>query len=533
MAGAIDLAHRTAFRLGAAEVRPAACEVAGPGGTERLEPRVMKVLVALADAQGGTVTRDDLTLLCWDGRVVGEDSLNRALLKLRRLARELADGSFAIETIKKVGYRLTVEGDVAEPAAAPRRRIPYPALAATLLVVALAGWSTLGDDVSSSPPAPPAQALAPAALDLATRGAAAAFEQTASQQAQAIRYFRAAVEREPESSALWGSLAINYILSVGYTPPERQADVLLRARQAAQRSLALNPGEGHALTAATYLQPAFRNWARRERLHRMAIERMDRGSPAPIIHYGRFLASVGRTRDALAQAEQAMRIHPLVPWLNVTWIELLQANGRLEEAESAAEKAAKLWPRNHDLWLARFFLLAFNGATDAAIAMAEDRKAWPEGVREGDMALLRRAAQAIASGSRAEADAVLGDYRRLAREGQAYAEQAIRVAAALDRPDAALSFAEALYGEGAPAVSKRFADHDEYAWANERATAPLFLHASRPLWGDPRFLPLAGRIGLVAYWRQSRPPDLCSDPAARDACRRHGIGGAVATLQGG
>jgi tetratricopeptide (TPR) repeat protein len=310
------------------------------------------------------------------------------------------------------------------------------------------------------------------------------------------------------------------VLAVPYTPPDRQDDLLLRARQATQRSLSINPGEGHALTAATYLQPTYRHWAAKERLHRLAIARSDKGSPAPIIHYGRFLTSVGRTGDAIEQIEEAMRIHPLVPWLNVSWIELLQVNDRLEEAENAAERAASLWPRNHDLWVTRFFLKAFNNDVPGAVAMVDDRAAWPEDVRPGDMALLRRAALAIQSGSATEADAVLADYERLAGEGQAYSEQAMRIAARLGRPDAAYRFADGLYAErGAPATSKRFASHDEYGWRGERATAPLFLYPAQRLWVDPRFMALAERIGLVDYWRGNGAPDVCA--AVAETCQRY------------
>jgi DNA-binding response OmpR family regulator len=64
MARVVDLGQRARFRLGSAEVFPSACEIAGPGGRLTLEPRVMQVLVALADANGETVTRDDLIETC-------------------------------------------------------------------------------------------------------------------------------------------------------------------------------------------------------------------------------------------------------------------------------------------------------------------------------------------------------------------------------------------------------------------------------------------------------------------------------------
>jgi Tol biopolymer transport system component/DNA-binding winged helix-turn-helix (wHTH) protein len=133
----IDLAREADFRLGPLLVRPSSREVARDGARELLEPRVMQVLVALAQAGGAVVSRDDLIALCWDGRVVGEDAINRAIGRLRRLA-EADDGvSFAIETIPRVGYRLVAGATVALPVLATTAAIASsetaPAPAASLL----------------------------------------------------------------------------------------------------------------------------------------------------------------------------------------------------------------------------------------------------------------------------------------------------------------------------------------------------------------------------------------------------------------
>jgi TolB-like protein/Flp pilus assembly protein TadD len=102
----MQLAHEGGFSLGDLEVRPPTREVMAPHGREVLQPRVMQVLVALARAAGGVVSRDDLIAECWDGRVVGEDSITLVMSKLRKLAAR-SGGAFAVETIPRVGYRLT------------------------------------------------------------------------------------------------------------------------------------------------------------------------------------------------------------------------------------------------------------------------------------------------------------------------------------------------------------------------------------------------------------------------------------------
>lgn len=64
----------------------------------------MQVLVALARRAEEVVSRDELVTLCWAGRIVGEDAIQRAVAKVRHLGE--GSGAFAIETIPRVGYRL-------------------------------------------------------------------------------------------------------------------------------------------------------------------------------------------------------------------------------------------------------------------------------------------------------------------------------------------------------------------------------------------------------------------------------------------
>jgi DNA-binding winged helix-turn-helix (wHTH) protein len=102
----IGLAREPDFTLGALRVSPSAREVTFGGWRDSLEPRVMQVLVALNQARGAVVSRDELLARCWEGRIVGEDAINRAIGRLRRLAKADAGASFVIETIPRVGYRL-------------------------------------------------------------------------------------------------------------------------------------------------------------------------------------------------------------------------------------------------------------------------------------------------------------------------------------------------------------------------------------------------------------------------------------------
>ena len=110
----IRLTDAERFALGGVTVTPAARTLAIGAHESVIEPRVMQVLVTLDRRRGEVVGREALIDACWDGRTVGEDAINRAILKLRRALHEIG-GDVTIETVAKVGYRLCV-GELGSPA---------------------------------------------------------------------------------------------------------------------------------------------------------------------------------------------------------------------------------------------------------------------------------------------------------------------------------------------------------------------------------------------------------------------------------
>ncbi|AWW75111.1 hypothetical protein CD351_11800 [Erythrobacter sp. KY5] len=106
----IDLAHEPDFALGPVRVQPSLRKIWGPDGELMLEPKVMQVLVALATPQGGILSRDDLIERCWEGRVVGDTSINRVISLLRSGFKNVAGDAVIVENVPKVGYRLMVSG---------------------------------------------------------------------------------------------------------------------------------------------------------------------------------------------------------------------------------------------------------------------------------------------------------------------------------------------------------------------------------------------------------------------------------------
>ena len=161
----MQLAHKSALSLGSLEVRPATREVLWPDGREVLQPRVMQVLIILAQANGEVVSKDDLIDLCWDGRIVSEDAINQVIAKLRKLAGR--SGAFSIETIAKVGYRLPPATRAAAQTPAPAPAPPFPRPTATgetvVAVLAFDNLSRRSGDEPISPTACPRRSFGPLA----------------------------------------------------------------------------------------------------------------------------------------------------------------------------------------------------------------------------------------------------------------------------------------------------------------------------------------------------------------------------------
>ena len=120
------------FRLGPWYVKPMLGTLSGPDGTSRLEPKVMNVLVCLAELGGEVVTHDQFIARVWSGRVVSDEVLSRCISLLRtRLGDDPREPRY-IQTVPKIGYRLLapveqlVETRVGPVAPTPQGPEPQP-----------------------------------------------------------------------------------------------------------------------------------------------------------------------------------------------------------------------------------------------------------------------------------------------------------------------------------------------------------------------------------------------------------------------
>lgn len=491
----IDLARQTPFLIGDVEIRPATREVIRGRRTEIVEPRVMQVLVALARTPGAILTRGDLTMQCWDGRVVGEDAINRVISRIRSLARTL--GGFRVETVNKVGYRL-VEADAAGEAAPSFVRDAKPSRRA-LIGGGVAALAALGAGLWLAMPEPPSEVE-----ELIRRGRDAMRVGTADQIAQSLALLRLATELEPRNGDAWGTLALGYSNAAFFAGDEALA-MRQRSRAAAERALELDPGNPDAEATLALLVPAFGNWAAAERALRSALARQP--DHAMLLAKLSWVHSeTGRNADAVPWIARAVQLERFTPGMHFSLANAYWAAGRLDEAESAVENALRRWPRYYALWFTKLHMLMYTGRPAQAIDFGEDLDARPPGIPADNFDITLMAARALQTGAAADADRAVALNLEFARRGTGFAQNAAIVAAALGRPDEAFRVLDGyFFNRGMTVPATRFGpEQGRFTPPGRRPHGFLFSEPMAPLRADPRFEALMRETGMDGYWRANR-----------------------------
>jgi DNA-binding winged helix-turn-helix (wHTH) protein len=484
------LATEPPFRLSYAQVRPALRQLSWDGQHRTLEPRVMQVLVALARADGGIVGRDELVARCWDGRIVGENAIQRVISLLRALAAE--SGAFEIETITKVGYRLKVRqpgpvpaANPAEPAAPAKRRNILFGGAALLLVGAGAGWLGL-----PSPARREAERLHAAALAIQRREGSSSIRQS-------IALLERATVVDPDFVPGWADLAYARYLLIHQLHERQQEQHILAIRRTADRALALDPGNRQALLTLALLKPNFRNWIEVDRELRSALGRMP---DEPQLHQrmGVLYADTGRIRDAAAEFRWLNGREPLVPANPIQLARAWWYLGDIERAGALIAETRRNAPSDADAWLAQFNFLLQSGQPQLALALTRESTIGLGGYSplstEVGLAMVKAMNSGRLADRAAAMQAILSDRAR----GRLASFIAVPYLVMLDAMGEAW---EAIYvyflGKRDPVSGERL-PLPSVTW---RRTDILFSPPLKPLRSDPRFARLTATLGLDRYWQ--------------------------------
>ena len=126
---------RTDFAVGDWHVQPACCRVSRGDRTIAVRPRVMELLVYLAQVPGQVVHKDTLLNDVWGTDAVSESALTRTVTELRQALGDSAENPWMLETIPKRGYRLIAPVSVTEVTQPPRIPRSISAKSPTYLLV--------------------------------------------------------------------------------------------------------------------------------------------------------------------------------------------------------------------------------------------------------------------------------------------------------------------------------------------------------------------------------------------------------------
>lgn len=499
--GKVDLAHEPTFALGLVTIHPGVRQIVRGGISETIEPRVMQVLVALARANGAIVTRDELIGSCWDGRIVSEDAINRTLSRVRHLATGIGNCSFRVETITKVGYRLLVDDAdrsgqyrATRPNTNTTSRIDRRHWLAGTIALGAAGM--VGIALRSGSHA--AHRPTPEALALYRQGVEARSVGFAESLDQSTAYFRQAVRADPEYADAWGALARQKATRINGGDERTLDRRLLEVRSAANRALALDPGQADAHGALALAQPYFRQWRSYEvGLLRIISKHPDQQQASAGL--GLFHSNVARWGDAIATLQKLRDTSPLTPGATGALALAFWGAGRIDEAEAESARALERWPRFHGMWFARMVILTYSGTPEQAVAFAQNRDFHPSGAGAEPVIDLRLAtARALVSRANDEIASVRAALFDTVDKSVLMIPHATRFFGALSDKETLFELLDAYFfrrGQFARNALKPVPP------LSRLQTDFLFHPSSRILWGDPRFTALTRDIGLDDYWR--------------------------------
>ena len=495
-----NLAHIRPFRVGSAQVRPATREVVCGARREILEPRMMQVLVALADANGEILSRDDLVALCWGGRAVTDDAINRVLSRLRIVGRRV--GAYRIETIVKVGFRLVptgadrLHGTADAPGASDGGRIDRRTILGGAAALGAIATAALLLHRSSHRPSSEAR-------DLFERGELAQREGMLDETRQAISFFEQSVQIDPSYADAWGALALSYDHLLEGAPDTEVAGLPERIRSAAARALQLEPSNADAQLALASIPPTYRNWAWKE----SALRALARRFPRHWLIHGRLavlLYQVGRFSEGIEFHKQALAIDRMLPIAYASMSQAMLNAGRLQEAQAQLDRAHQLWPAHPVLWQTRYDFLIFSGRPDAAASFIGDPDSLPSGFGAPEVAPRLRLARALETRLPADIETSIDDFHKSALADVAAIPYSAAIFSLFDRFDLTFDSLERYYfnigtfGRSAP-ISK----------FTRRTTDWLFSPPMAQVRPDARFGSLLKRTGIADYWSASHTlPDF-------------------------
>ena len=310
------------------------------------------------------------------------------------------------------------------------------------------------------------------------------------------------VARHPEFAFGHDVLAAAYAAAIESTDvPDRAEAMRAAAQREANVTLKLDPQDAGAYAVLSGLVPAYDYRQREEILLRGIKYATHPKQPLAALYsyQGILLSDVGRLHEALTIQLVA---HAKDEWgpARTTKLAFTYANmGNVSAARSALQKAIEFWPNHEGVWKWQQYIAGFYEEPSDALSIFKSLDA-RSSLRESN-GIWRVFVEAKAARSVQAANAASLEIRAAADQGTITRENEIMMLAGLGLTRQAIETANSTLG------------HQQLEpWF-------LFTPVTRGLRQDPGFLPLASRMGLIKYWRETgKRPDFCTGSAVRTEC---------------
>lgn len=316
------------------------------------------------------------------------------------------------------------------------------------------------------------------AYDLYLKGRYFLNRRTGADVERAIDHFQQALAKDPNDALAYAGLSDSYsslVFPLGAVAPR---EVMPKAKEAAQRALAIDNALGEAHASLAYIAFFYDwDWAAAERGFKRALE-LNPNNADTHHWYSHFLMGQGRIEESLTQSKRALELSPFDILFNIHlgWHYLYarqydQALDQIEKTIEMDKNFAQTYP-----WLG--LILEQKGRYPEAIAAFQNAiRLFPGG---SSIAKAELAHTYAVSGNREEAQKIIAELQELAKSKYVSSYQIAAIYAGLGEKDQAFAWLEKAH--------------------EERSDGLVNLKAEQrfdSLRSDPRFKDLARRIGLI------------------------------------
>jgi hypothetical protein len=316
---------------------------------------------------------------------------------------------------------------------------------------------------------------------------------------KAYQVGKRAAAKAPDFQSTQLAVAFQTVFVLVDIPPDERAEAVNEARRAADKAISLGPKFGDAYAPWCLLRSETL-WAECEDRIR-AARMVDPDAPFLNTFLSHLLRNVGRVDEALDLARLA-HTHDVYLPTKIAWmLKAMESEGDRNGARELYQQAVRWWPEYKPMFFRnRLYSLIDRGDFKAIQHLEREVGATKFGPDYKDSTALVAAANSKSIAAARKACPNIDD--------EILDVRCMIVLANVGDLDGAYAIAD----RRLPRRVGRTPAETERIWLDQPESFPpsfITSPAAAPMRRDPRYLELAERVGLLAYWRSGRPPDFC------------------------